>query len=102
MGKMITVAEAAERLGLARSTVYGMIDEGSLPGFRLGGAVRVDEDELEAWKESRRVRPAPVPVEKNPPGRPRGSTKPKRDPRWRDVPAELTYTGLDCLSRYRP
>lgn len=102
MGKMLTVKETAARLGLAPPTVYGLIDEGTLPGYKLGRSVRVDEDELEAWKESRRVRPEPKPVPvKRPPGRPKGGTKEKRDPRWVDVPVELTYTGLKCLSRFQ-
>lgn len=100
MGKMLTVPEAAERLGLAPPTVYGMISEGALPGFRFGRAVRVDEDELEAWKESRRVTPAPPPPPaKRPPGRPKGSRN--RDPRWYDAPEDQIYTGLKCLSRYK-
>ena len=56
MGKMINVPEAAERLGLQPPTVYGMISEGTLPAYRFGRAVRVDEDELEAWKQAQRVK----------------------------------------------
>lgn len=101
MGKLITAKEAAARLGLSPKTVYGMIAEGTLPGYKFQGAVRVDEDELAAWKESCRVRPAPAPVERRRPGRPKGRTLGKRDPRWCDVPEEQTYTGLGCLSRYK-
>ena len=101
MGKMLTVKDAAERLGLAPPTVYGMIAEGTLPGYRFNTAVRVDEDELTAWKEARRVRPSPPPVVKRPPGRPKGRAAGNRDPRWYDAPEELVYTGLQCLSRFK-
>lgn len=101
MGKLITVAEAAARLNLSKPTVYGMIDEGRLPGFRFGRSVRVDEDELEAWKEAQRVPASPPAIEKRPPGRPRGRTETKRDPRWRDMPDSMIYTGLACLTRSR-
>lgn len=102
MGKMITVAEAAERLGLAPPTVYGMIDDGRLPAYRLGRSVRVDEDEMETWKHAQRVKPSPPkPPIKRPPGRPKGSTRKNKDPRWHDAPADQIYTGLQCLSRFR-
>ena len=101
MGKMITVPDAAARIGLAAPTVYGMIAAGELPGYKFGRSVRVDEDELAAWKETRRVKPSPPPPIKRPPGRPSGSTKPRRDPRWYDAPEDQIYTGLKCLSRYK-
>lgn len=102
MGKMLTVPEAAERLGLQPPTVYGMISEGTLPGYRFGRAVRVDEEELGAWKEAQRVKPSPPkPPIKRPPGRPKGSTRKRGDRRLYDAPEDQIYTGLRCLSRYK-
>ena len=102
MGKMLTVKEVAARLKLAPSTVYGMIDAGEFPAFRFGGALRVDEDELEAWKEARRTAaanvPPPPPRIPGKPGRPRGK---KNARELYEGPPELVYTGLQCLSRYR-
>ena len=101
MGKMINVREAAQRLGLQPPTVYGLISEGTLPAYRFGTAVRVDEDELEAWKQAQRVKPTPPkPPIKRPPGRPKAGTR-KKDPRWYDAPEDQIYTGLSCLSRSR-
>jgi len=101
MGKMITAQEAAERLGLKPKTVYAMIAEGDIPGYKIGRAVRLDEDELEAWKAARKIAPSPAPIRRAP-GRPAGSPGQKhRDPRWRDAPADQIYTGLACLSRNR-
>lgn len=96
---MITVKEAAQRLGLSDKTVYGMIEAGALPGYRFGRAVRVDEDELQAWRECCRVRPKNAPPPSGKPGRPVGSKN--RDPRWRDAPESEIYTGLACLTRNR-
>jgi excisionase family DNA binding protein len=43
----LTVAEAAQRLKLARGTVYQWIHEGKLPAIRLGTrAIRVRESDL--------------------------------------------------------
>ena len=102
MGKVITVREAADRLVLCDKTVYGMVADGTVPGYKFKGAVRVDEDGLEAYIESRRIRPAPVTKPSDKPGRPKGSTHGKRrDPRWYDAPESEVYTGLSCLSRFR-
>ncbi len=37
MEKMLTVAEAAERVGVSESLIYQWIDERRLPHYRLGG-----------------------------------------------------------------
>jgi excisionase family DNA binding protein len=58
MPKLLTVAEAATLLRLSESAVYRMLDEGSLPGFRIGprsGGVRIDEADVLAYLESHRI-----------------------------------------------
>jgi excisionase family DNA binding protein len=57
--RLLTIDEAAERLGLSRRTVQRKIASGEIPAFQLGGkgtAIRIDERELERWLESE---PAP-------------------------------------------
>jgi excisionase family DNA binding protein len=49
---LISVAEAARRVGLGRTKVYGLIDAGKFPHKRIGRALRVPVKALEAWAES--------------------------------------------------
>jgi excisionase family DNA binding protein len=46
---LLRVDEAATRLGLARSTVYQLVADGTLPVVRIGRAVRVPVADLDAW-----------------------------------------------------
>ena len=49
---MLRPSEAAEAIGLGRSTVYAMIASGDLPSVRVGAggrAVRIPVDALRAW-----------------------------------------------------
>jgi excisionase family DNA binding protein len=45
--KNVTVAEAAEYLGLTRSTVQEMVDRGVLKADKFAGAVRIPREEVE-------------------------------------------------------
>jgi excisionase family DNA binding protein len=45
--KNVTVAEAAEYLGLTRSTVQEMVDRGVLKAEKFAGAVRIPREEVE-------------------------------------------------------
>ena len=45
--KNVTVAEAAEYLGLSRSTVQDMVDRGTLKADRFAGAVHIPREEVE-------------------------------------------------------
>ena len=40
-GKLLTVAQVAERLGLCRATVYRLVAEGELPHIRVGNSIRL-------------------------------------------------------------
>jgi excisionase family DNA binding protein len=44
---LLTVNEAARRLGLGRSFVYSFIRRGDLPSVKIGGARRVLASDLE-------------------------------------------------------
>jgi excisionase family DNA binding protein len=55
--RLLTVSEAAARLGQSDQTVRRKIRSGMLPAVQLGGprsAVRIDERDLETWLYARR------------------------------------------------
>lgn len=57
---MLTVPEVAERLRVAVSTVYALVESGKLQAFRIGphdGAIRVSEEQLEAYLNACRSLP---------------------------------------------
>lgn len=53
----LSTAEAAIRLGVTTRTVYGFINDGSLPGYRMGRKIQVLAADVEAFIESVRIRP---------------------------------------------
>jgi len=52
---LITVEEAARRLGIGRSFAWRLVRSGELPSVRLGRLVRIPERALEEWL-TRRLR----------------------------------------------
>ena len=52
---MLSVNQAADRLGVKHGTVRKLITSGSLPASRIGGAIRIDPSELETWIKSQRI-----------------------------------------------
>ncbi len=44
--RLLTVRATAERLQVAEKTVRRLVDAGDLPTHRIGGCVRVSEDDL--------------------------------------------------------
>lgn len=54
-GRWLTIKEVAAQFGFNRRTLYRWRSEKTGPPyFRLGGAVRYREDELNAWIEAQR------------------------------------------------
>lgn len=50
---LLTVSEAADALGLSRSTVYSqLIHQPGFPVVRLGGSVRVNRERLQDWADA--------------------------------------------------
>jgi len=48
-GRLLTVVEVAERLGVCRDTVYRMCDRVELPHVRIANFLRVQEGDLAAF-----------------------------------------------------
>jgi excisionase family DNA binding protein len=46
---LLNVRSVADRLSVSEKTVRRLIESGRLPAVRVGGQVRIDPDELEAW-----------------------------------------------------
>jgi len=45
-GRLITVLELAEKLGMKPNTILDQWERGDLPGYKIGRAVRFDLDEV--------------------------------------------------------
>ena len=57
IGRLLTAREVGETLGLHPETVLNWIRRGDLPAFQLpGGAIRVQETELDQWLQGRATR----------------------------------------------
>jgi excisionase family DNA binding protein len=57
MGKLLSVIEAAERIGVSESLVYQWVEERRIPHYRLGGKgkrgkVMIEEADLSAFLAS--------------------------------------------------
>lgn len=50
---LLTVSQAAETLGVSRSHLYNLIQQGHLPTIRLGCSVRIPRAWLERYIEER-------------------------------------------------
>lgn len=47
--EIMTLKEVAEYLRVAEKTVYRLVGEGKLPGFKVGGAWRFKRSDIERW-----------------------------------------------------
>ena len=54
---LLTVAEAAERLGIGRSTMYVLIADGQIDTVRVGRLRRIEPEALTAYISRMRTRP---------------------------------------------
>ena len=51
--EILTVEQVAELLHLHAMTVYRLVKEGKLPGFKVGGRWRFEKNALENWMVDR-------------------------------------------------
>lgn len=47
--EIMSIKEVAEYLGIHEITVYKLVNEGKLPGFKVGGQWRFQKDTLDKW-----------------------------------------------------
>lgn len=45
----LSVNQVAERFGVTVSTVYRLVQQSKLPGFKVGGQWRFSEELLDSW-----------------------------------------------------
>ena len=50
---LLTVEEAARRLGIGRTLAWRLVRSGDLPSIRLGRLVRVPQSALQVWLDRR-------------------------------------------------
>jgi excisionase family DNA binding protein len=46
---VLTIGEVAEILRMHSTTIYRMVNRGALPGFKIGGAWRINRATLDLW-----------------------------------------------------
>jgi excisionase family DNA binding protein len=55
-GRLLSVREAAEALGVCTATLYTIVERGELPHVRISNAIRIAPSDLAAFVEARRQR----------------------------------------------
>lgn len=53
----LSTAKAASRLGITPRTLYRLIDEGQLPGYKMGRVIRLKAAEVDAFIDASRIAP---------------------------------------------
>jgi excisionase family DNA binding protein len=46
---LITAKDVADILGCKHKTVYGMLKDGTIPAYKIGGSVRFKRDQVLEW-----------------------------------------------------
>lgn len=62
MADLLTTRQLQELLQVDRTTIYRMLNEGRIPGFKVGGQWRFSRDTIEAWlqEQARSLEEAPA------------------------------------------
>jgi excisionase family DNA binding protein len=69
--ELLTVRQTAQRLTISLASTYQLIRSGTLPHYRIGGAIRVTDSDIERFLAGcRRGQPAQVLVVPEPQRRP--------------------------------
>lgn len=59
--QLLTVADVAKAIGLTPTTVYRMVNNGTMPSIKIGGSRRIRPHQLERFRASGWVPPEPPP-----------------------------------------
>lgn len=54
---LLTTTQAAERLGVTRGTIWALANRGKIDAIKVGHDLRIEEEEIEAFKERNKVQP---------------------------------------------
>ncbi len=54
--RLKSVPEIAEYLQVSRGTIYRLVNEGRIPHYKIGSAVRFDVNKVKKWLEKAEVR----------------------------------------------
>ncbi len=55
--RWLSTKEASARLGVTLRSLYRFIDEGALRAYRFGRVIRLTDEDVDAFIESRRIEP---------------------------------------------
>jgi excisionase family DNA binding protein len=55
--RWLSTGDAAARLGVSLRTLYKFIDEGSIPAYKFGRVIRLQEHEVDAFISGARIEP---------------------------------------------
>ena len=53
---ILTIKEVADYLKLTERTLYRLVQEGQVPGFKVGNSWRFKRADIERWIEEQKVR----------------------------------------------
>jgi excisionase family DNA binding protein len=56
---LLSIQDVAKRLNVNPRTVNRMISAGELPAYRVGGVLRIDEQDLQNYLQKNRIQPKP-------------------------------------------
>lgn len=62
MSALLTVKQVAKMLQLSAKSIYALVSRGDLPAYRIGGAVRVAQADMDAYLATCRSEGPPEPV----------------------------------------
>ena len=52
---LLSIKQAAAQLAVSGRLLYKLVDEGKIASYRIGGAVRISEEDLDNYLQSRRL-----------------------------------------------
>ena len=52
----LTVKELASYIKVKEKTLYGFVNQGSIPHYRVGKLIRFKQNEIDTWMQSKRAK----------------------------------------------